>query len=299
MTNRGLNIAKQVALNMLYADVQCTVSAQDTRTLYHPFVSDRIYIEEHPNWQDEKEELIYQAQDLFDLYDMVRHDYYYEFLKRLKKGDNGLKMNEKDYAEALKSLWYETRWNNTVQPPEEMIKVFFDYADKDVLMSDEERELISSLPAEFEVYRAYQESSKESFSDYDFFLTKETAIAKRKIYLDEEIIIETRKVKKQNVLAYNKERQILVAIPTTESGTRTTESSENEDATSISTTKSELGTLIKQLRMNRRMTLVELARLVGVHRSLITRWEQGDRIPKELNIRKIEEIFNVRFSFST
>jgi transcriptional regulator with XRE-family HTH domain len=44
------------------------------------------------------------------------------------------------------------------------------------------------------------------------------------------------------------------------------------------------GALLREFRMRRRLTQQHLATSVGVHRNAISRWEQGDFLPKQKGI---------------
>lgn len=50
---------------------------------------------------------------------------------------------------------------------------------------------------------------------------------------------------------------------------------------------------LKELRLRAHMTQAELAKALFVSRTLVSKWESGDRHPSEENIKRLCELFNI------
>ena len=51
---------------------------------------------------------------------------------------------------------------------------------------------------------------------------------------------------------------------------------------------------LKDLRYRKHLTQQQLADKLGVHRSIVIRWENGEVIPNADNIKKLAEIFHIK-----
>jgi len=57
------------------------------------------------------------------------------------------------------------------------------------------------------------------------------------------------------------------------------------------------GERIKELRLEREMTILGLAKAIGFNESAIRKWEKGRRMPSGETIYKFAKFFNVRSDY--
>lgn len=58
-----------------------------------------------------------------------------------------------------------------------------------------------------------------------------------------------------------------------------------------------MGERIKQAREDMDLTMAELARLIGVNRSAICRWESDDRTPRAIYLCKLANVLGVSVDY--
>ena len=52
---------------------------------------------------------------------------------------------------------------------------------------------------------------------------------------------------------------------------------------------------LRALRINKNMTQTEIAKIVGVSKYIIGKWERGEAYPDAIQIKKLEKFFDVGF----
>ena len=64
---------------------------------------------------------------------------------------------------------------------------------------------------------------------------------------------------------------------------------------SINGGRNDLKFTLRALRINKNMTQTQIAKIIGVSKYIIGKWERGEAYPDAIQIKRLEELFAVRF----
>ena len=211
MKKTDLESVKRTAMFLLYTDINLTEFSP--MIVQHPFTSSgfamvnkkgkaelidiTISEENADEWRDMVSQQIREAKNAFEIYMLTNKPYGMTFLKF-----SSPHLSIEDYSGILSDAWiHSENPNDDPNLPQSKLVEMFEFADKSILMTAEEKQIFDELPTVVTVYRGVTSYNAENIKALSWTLDKEVAdwFSKR---FDEAGIVYQANIHKNHILAY-------------------------------------------------------------------------------------------------